>query len=181
MRSTKLLIADHEIILRALHVLDGIAADIEQGKQINNDDIRSLLAFLRDFADGVHHVKEEAIFFPALMQAGMTFQDGPLLVMSHEHARGRALTSAMSEALEHNKKEDFLMYAHRYINLLTEHIEKENQILFDIADRTLADEEDEKVADSFEHFEKNTVGTTTYERLQGVMENLASKYLHAVV
>jgi hemerythrin-like domain-containing protein len=181
MKSTRLLKADHDIILRALHVLREIIAELEQGKEIDNTDVRSLLAFLRDFADGCHHVKEEVIFFPALVEAGLPFGDGPVRVMSYEHERGRTLTSAMSESLDHNKKEDFLIAARRYITLLTEHIEKENKVLFDIADRTLADEEDQKVADAFEEFEKTIVGIPAYERLQSAIESLASKYLHAVV
>src|SRR5207244_3498495 len=124
MKSTKLLMADHESILEALHVLEVIITDTEGGAEWDKDDIRALLGFLRNFGDGSHHVKEEAIFFPALMQAGLTLQDGPIRVMTYEHERGRALTAAMDEALFHNNKKDFLMYAKRYVQLLTEHIEK---------------------------------------------------------
>ena len=49
--------------------------------QAQRDDIRSVLTFLRDFADGCHHVKEEVIFFPALFQAGIAFQ---VRVMTYE-------------------------------------------------------------------------------------------------
>ena len=181
MKSTKLLMADHETILEALHVLEAIAAEIEHGKDMNKEDVRSLLAFLRNFADGSHHVKEEAIFFPALMQAGMNLQDGPLRVMAYEHERGRSLAAAMDEALSRDDKRDFVMYARRYVELLTQHIEKENYVLFDTADQTLTDEEDQKIADAFEHFEQTIVGTGTYERLHGAIETLASKYLGLLV
>jgi hemerythrin-like domain-containing protein len=181
MKSTKLLMADHETILEGLHVLDAISTEIEHGKDVNPEDIRSLLAFLRNFADGSHHVKEEAIFFPALIQAGMTLQDGPLRVMCYEHERGRALTAAMDEALARNDKKDFVMYARRYVQLLTEHIEKENYVLFDVADQNLSDEEDQKIADAFRHFEETIVGVPAYERLHGTIESLAAKYLGALV
>lgn len=180
MKSTKLLIADHEIILQALHVLNELVTENERGKEINNDDIRSLLAFFRDFSDGCHHVKEEAIFFPALMQACRAFRDGPLSVIGYEHKHGRTLTSAMSEALDRNKKEDLMLYAHRYINLMTEHMEKENEVLFDIADQTLSDEEDDKVADDFARFEAAAIGMQKHDRAHDVIASLASKYLRAV-
>ena len=178
MKTTNLLIADHESILEAVHILDAICTEIEHGKKVDYDDIHSLLAFLYHFADGSHHVKEEAIFFPALMQAGMNFQDGPLRVMTYEHERGRALTAAMEDSLSRNNKQDFVMYGRRYIQLLTEHIEKENYVLFPMADETLTDEQDQKIADAFAHFEQTTVGAPTYERLRGALESLASKYLH---
>jgi hemerythrin-like domain-containing protein len=169
--------ADHEIILEALHVLEAINGEIERGKRMDKDDIRSLLTFLRDFADGSHHVKEEAILFPALMQAGMSLQEGPLRAMTYEHERGRALIAAMDEAFGRDDKHDFVMYARRYIELLSDHIEKENYVLFDIADQKLTDDEDQKIADAFEHFEQTIVGITAYLRLQRVIESLAAKYL----
>ena len=181
MKSTKLLMAEHESVLEALHILDAMCAELENGGSMNKDDIGSLVSFLRTFADGSHHVKEEAIFLPALMQAGMTLQDGPLRVMTYEHERGRALTSAMEEAASRNDKKEFLMYGRRYVRLLTEHIEKENYVLFDMADQTLTDEEDQKVAEAFDHFDKTIVGTPTYERVHSILEKLAAKYLGAPV
>jgi hemerythrin-like domain-containing protein len=174
MKSTKLLMADHDIILNAIHVLDTMRTDIDHRKDVDFDDIRSLLTFLREFADGCHHVKEEAMLFPALIQAGLPLQDGPLAVLSHEHESGRALTAAMEEALDRNNKEDFVMYAVRYATLLREHIEKENSVLFDMADRTLTYEEDQNLADAFAQFE------TTHERPHDVIARLASKYLRLV-
>jgi hemerythrin-like domain-containing protein len=126
-------------------------------------------------------VKEEAIFLPALMRAGMTLQEGPLRVMNYEHERGRALTSAMEESAARNNKEDFLLYARRYVQLLTQHIEKENYVLFDMADQTLTDEEDQKVVEAFDHFDQTIVGTAASERVRRILENLASKYLGAAV
>ncbi len=82
---------------------------------------------------------------------------------------------------DHESILEALMYARRYVQLLTEHIEKENYVLFDKADQTLTDEEDQKIADAFDHFDKNIVGTPTYERIHGILEKLASKYLGVAV
>ena len=66
MKSTKLLEADNEIISKALRVLDSMAMEIRRGNEIDADDICSLLSFLRDFADGCHHVKKRSHLFPCL-------------------------------------------------------------------------------------------------------------------
>jgi hemerythrin-like domain-containing protein len=181
MQSTKLLMAEHEIILQALQVLETIAEDAAAKKDVDLDDIRSLLIFFREFADGSHHVKEEAILFPALIQAGMTLHDGPLRVMTHEHERGRALTAAMNQSLRRNQKEEFVRYAKQYIQLIREHIEKENYVLFEMAESLLSDDDDAKVADAMEHFDLTTVGVRAQERVSSSIENLASKYLAATV
>jgi hemerythrin-like domain-containing protein len=181
MNCTKALMADHEIILRALQVLDVMTSEMKRGNDVSKFDIDSLLAFLRDFADGCHHVKEEAIFLPALMQAGMGLQDGPLQVMTYEHERGRALTTAMRDAIERNKKEDFVLYASRYVQLLMEHIEKENDVLFERADQILTEDDDQNIVESFTHFEKTTVGQQAYARQLRIIDTLASKYIGAAV
>ena len=174
MKSTKLLMADHDRILKGLQILRAITLDIEKGAAPNKEDIRSLLEFFRDFADGSHHVKEEAIFFPGLMQAGMSLQDAPLRVMCYEHERGRALVAAMDESLGRDAQHDFLMYARRYIDLLTAHIEKENYVLFEIADQVLSDDDDQKIAGEFKQYEKTLTSTSSHVPVLG---KLAAKYL----
>jgi hemerythrin-like domain-containing protein len=179
MQCTDALIADHKIILRALDVLGTMTGEIKSGRDVTLSDIHSLLVFLREFADGSHHVKEEAILFPALMQAGMGLQDSPLPVMAFEHEHGRALNAAMRDALERNNNADFIMYADRYVRLLTEHIDKESDVLFDKADQILSDEDDEKVLEAFEHFQR-TVGDQDRRLVRG-LETLVSKYVAATL
>ncbi len=181
MKSTKALMADHEIIFKALHVLEAMTTEMKQGKNVDHKDIDGLLRFLREFADGSHHIKEEAIFFPALIQAGLALEEGPLQVMTYEHERSRALAAAMQDSLERNKKDEFILYAGRYIHLLNEHIEKENYVLFDKADQILSFEDDDKLAEAFSHFETTIVSTATLTRLQGLIDALASKYLTTAV
>jgi hemerythrin-like domain-containing protein len=179
-KSMKTLIADHQIILRALLILDEMVSETERGKEINKANIRTLLSFFRDFADGCHHVREEAILFPALMQAGMAFQDGALPVMGAEHERGRALTSTMSRSLDENKIDVFLTSAREYIRLVAAHIDKESSSMFDLAQQALSDEDDDKIADDFEQFEKTTTGMQARERAHKVIERLALKHLQTV-
>lgn len=179
MKSTKQLMADHEIIMRALNVLQAMVHEMEHGKDVNAEDIRSLLSFLREFADGCHHVKEEAILFPALMQAGMSVESGPLRVMLYEHEKVRGLSSAIEDAFERHTREDFIRYSKRYIELLSDHVEKENYVLFDMVERTLTLDGDNNVAEAFDRFETTTVGTQTHARLHRQIEKLVSKYLFA--
>jgi hemerythrin-like domain-containing protein len=177
MKSTTSLKSDHEIILSALHVLDEIASAVETGRVINPHDIRALLTFFREFADGSHHVKEEAILFPALMHADMTFQKGPLQAMNCEHEHGRMLNAAMANAFDEMRNDEFVRNARRYIKLLRDHIEKENCVLFEAADRILDDDEDNRIALDFEHFDKEVFGVRRRNGLVDVADELAAKYL----
>jgi hemerythrin-like domain-containing protein len=175
MKSTQLLTADHEIVLDALQVLKTITSEAREAGTANWDDVLVLLDFLREFADGSHHVKEECIFFPALVQAGMPLRNGRLYVMSTEHRRSRAFAAAMREAASSRRLDKFVAAAERYGCLSAEHIEKEHSILFHKAEQLLGEEDDANVADAFEEFDA-TVGAEGRERLRRNIEMLTSKY-----
>jgi hemerythrin-like domain-containing protein len=60
---------EHKLILRALDVLDNMAAWAEKNGVVDDVDIANILEFLRWFADAHHQAKEETILFPALTRA----------------------------------------------------------------------------------------------------------------
>jgi hemerythrin-like domain-containing protein len=139
MRATQLLREEHEIILRALDVLEALA---KRGVSAN----QSLIDFFTDFADVHHHGKEEEILFPALEDAGFPHDAGPVGIMLHEHTQGRQLTKALRDP------SSFAQAALAYAALLRAHIEKENQVLFPMADNAVEDQR--RVDQAFDDFEQ---------------------------
>jgi len=83
------LMAEHELIVEVLDALDGYASNVERGTEVEPSDLAELVRFLREFADGCHHAKEEGILFAAMEQAGFPREMGPLAVMLAEHEQGR--------------------------------------------------------------------------------------------
>jgi hemerythrin-like domain-containing protein len=51
-----------------------------------------------------------------------------------------------------------------YVNLLRQHIAKENNALFPMADQVIADTEQDKLYDAFEHIEATCTGPSEHER-----------------
>jgi len=139
MKATQLLMEEHQIILRALDVLEAFA---NRGQPPPP----ALLEFFTDFADVHHHGKEEEILFPALVEAGFPRDAGPVGVMLHEHTQGRRLIAALSDPAQ------FSDAALAYSAMLRAHIEKENQILFPMADRAVEDQR--RVDQAFDDFER---------------------------
>ena len=74
MKCTDLLIQEHKTILRALEVLDQMAARIEQDQPVDAADVETLLRFLHKFADELHQGKEESALFPELMRTSAASQ-----------------------------------------------------------------------------------------------------------
>ncbi|HCW93379.1 MAG TPA: hemerythrin, partial [Flexistipes sinusarabici] len=133
MKSTEQLKNEHEGIKIMLEVLECIAEYIEKGKvnKLEEDDIRNIVTFFREFADKCHHTKEERELFPTLEKMGIQKEGGPIGVMLDEHELGRNHIRAMLESLDDLAEseiaaEKFADNAYAYVELLRQHIDKEN-------------------------------------------------------
>ena len=133
MTPTDVLREEHRVILRALDLLEAAARSLTAGTVLPEVWWLEIIAWLRGFADRNHHAKEETSLFPAMVKAGVPSMGGPIGVMLEEHERGRALIRAM-EAAEPAAR---AAGARAYVPLLREHIDKENGVLFPLADAVL--------------------------------------------
>jgi len=154
MKCTDLLIQDHKIIWRCLDVLEHMACRIDKEEYVDHEDVETLLRFLRTFADDHHQTKEESALFPELMRTSSA-QEGPLRQMLFEHEQERSLVEALEEALHTKKGMDFVHFSGRFVDLIRNHIRKEDKILFAIVERSLSPQQDEKVAAEFGKFQFN--------------------------
>lgn len=183
MYATQDLRNEHNGIKVALAVLDRLAGDFEAGTKVEIGDAEELVDFLKTFVDRCHHGKEEDLLFPALEQVGIPRDGGPIGVMLAEHACGREYVRYMSDALpglrmgHPHAATDFTAAARGYVRLLIEHIEKENNVLFVMAEQQLASEEHENLAQGFERIELERIGPGVHERYHAMLDRLRDKYL----
>jgi len=175
---------EHEAVKITLRILDSICSEAENnGEMSNPDHVGQLIDFFKTFVDKCHHGKEEELLFPALEGVGVSREGGPIGVMLEEHRQGRDLVAKMNAALaqhsEGNREavSDLLQHARAYIVLLTQHIDKENNVLFPMADRHLSREKQAELWDGFETIEKEKIGAGKHEAFHRMIESLESIYL----
>jgi hemerythrin-like domain-containing protein len=131
--------------------------------------------FFRNFADGCHHSKEEQELFPTLVGHGIPEDGGPIGVMLAEHASGRRFLRGMAAAAERYAKGDagaktpLVTNALGYIDLLRAHIDKENHILFAMADQVLSTSEQARLYSAFDRIEKEHIGPGVHERYHAMI------------
>jgi hemerythrin-like domain-containing protein len=185
MRATDVLRKEHDAILKMLDAAEELAARLERKHPVAPEQLDRLLEFFRLFADQCHHGKEEELLFPLLEKKGMPRQGGPIGVMLYEHDHGRALIAEMREsaqALAAGHAEAGARWAHaarRYVALLREHIYKENEILFRMAEQMLSEAEQADLVRQFEHVEVEKMGAGTHERLHCLMDELTAELFGA--
>jgi hemerythrin-like domain-containing protein len=79
--------------------------------------------------------------------------EGPVRQMLHEHDRERSLVEGIEDALFTKKGADFIQLSCRLIELLRDHIRKEDNILFEIVERSLSPQQDDIVVAQLNRFE----------------------------
>jgi hemerythrin-like domain-containing protein len=105
----------------------------------------------------MHHAKEENILFPKMAEKGFSPDQGPVAVMLHEHVDGRNFIRAVSDSLQLYINGDTSVLPEisqnilGYVFLLRNHISKENNILFKMADKVLSGSEQEKLLNEFDN------------------------------
>ncbi|MBI5362757.1 MAG: hemerythrin domain-containing protein [Planctomycetes bacterium] len=180
MKPTEILSNEHRVIERALDVLDAIAKRACERNAIDLDASAKVLRVLRTFADECHHGKEENQLFPRIEQRGMPRHVGPMAVMLHEHELGRAAIRAMGNAVEAAKKNDasapaaFAKHATEYTTLLREHIAKEDQILFPMAESMLTDADRADLLRQFANVEAKDIGAGVHEEMLALVDELCA-------
>jgi hemerythrin-like domain-containing protein len=171
------LLHEHDAILFALGILDDMVQRVSSGQPSSTDDIAAFLGFLKEFADKCHHGKEEGFLFPALTAAGIPEQGGPVGVMLHEHAQGREAIAQMEASLHPTLDlARFTSAARGYADLLRAHIDKENTILFPMAEKALLSQQLDELFEKFEGHEENVIGAGRHEELHGLLKGLRQKY-----
>lgn len=174
---TDVLRHEHEAIVLALRILAEIDRHAIAHDPVHQEDLAALVDFLAEFADTCHHGKEETLLFHQLQQADAV-QAGPVLErLRLEHAQGRHWIARMRRCLQPPfRPEAFHDAARAYTRLLLEHIEKENTVLFPMAERLLDTEALTGLSRAFERFEVRVMGRERHEALHQLLTRLQTRY-----
>jgi hemerythrin-like domain-containing protein len=177
-KATEMLSDEHRVIERVLAVVEKLTQTPVESAIEN---WKKALDFFRCFADQCHHFKEEQVLFPAMEEHGIPRDGGPIGTMLVEHEEGRGHVRSMLAALvlvetkNEAAKEALLNSARSYIRLLREHIEKEDEVLFRIADDVISPDEQKQLLRSFEEHEAKEIGEGVHEKYLKMVEELEAK------
>jgi len=181
--STQSLRKDHKLIEKVLQALDTTIKLLKDGKKIPEQILLPTLDFTQNFTDVCHHGKEEEALFPALEKAGMPTNMGPIHMMIIEHKRTKEIAEhigiASKKYLENGNSDYLIEVLELYIQHVTEHLWKENNRLFMMADARLnhaVKDIDEKM-NIIEEKKLDELGKTRshYESLVDELEKNVSK------
>ncbi len=183
MKPTEILKQEHRTIERMLNILENAVGQLEKGEKVSPEIFNNAVNFIKNFADRCHHGKEEEILFPAMEAKGFSKQMGPVAVMLYEHDLGRKHIQAMTEALtkynggDSSSEKILINNARSFISLLRQHIQKEDNILFVMADQHFSEIEQEQLLQKFEEVELKIDACVQKKHHISTLESLEKEFL----
>lgn len=159
---TRVLSDEHQLILRMITLVENNTALMEQGRFRNWQFFLDAVDFIRNYADRFHHAKEEDVLFVELIENGMPEKNSPIEAMHLEHEQGRAFVRALEEAAqkamagEAGQIPRIAENARSYAALLRGHIDKEDKILYPLAERVLPEAVRDRMRQAYAKAEAQT-------------------------
>ena len=155
----KKLVDEHILIKRWIalipEVVKNLDVESEKGRRLILDGID----MIRSYADKFHHAKEEDILFKYFDE-----NSDILKVMHEDHTHARSLVKEMLDALEKRDQKTIAKNLMAYRELLTEHIRKEDEILYPWMDNQLSTHQVGELFSKFDEADQQiSVSTDKYE------------------
>ena len=182
MNGIDLLINEHKYVSRMLVVIRKVCFNLMENNEINYEDFEKIISFVRNFADGHHHQKEEIFLFNKMVEhLGDTGKNVITHGMLVEHDLGRSYIRNLIEGLDRYKNEDteakldIIANAVSYATLLENHIQKEDNVIFNFAKRSLNKDLLEVIDKECIEYEENNKNVVN-ENLD-ILKYLEEKYI----
>jgi hemerythrin-like domain-containing protein len=165
----KKLVDEHILIKRWIalipEVIKNLDVESEKGRRLILDGID----MIRSYADKFHHAKEEDILFKYFDE-----NSDILKVMHEDHTHARSLVKEILDALEKRDQKTIAENLMAYRELLTEHIRKEDEILYPWMDNQLSTHQVGELFSKFDEADQQIgVSPVKYKEL---IEQLEKKF-----
>jgi hemerythrin-like domain-containing protein len=180
----ELLMQEHRLIERALDAMEGWITTLGPGSESDDKaELARFVSFIRGFADAYHHGKEENILFVVMVEHGFPREVGPIPVMLREHDLGRSLVSVLDGLAKQpatwseQDRNTLARTVREFSTLLRQHIQKEDQILYPMADTRLPEPVKEEMFRRFQVFEEQQTSSGEQQRLRALGDALIEAHI----
>jgi hemerythrin-like domain-containing protein len=170
---------EHEGITLMLRILGKVCAKIEAKEKIDLGHLEKISQFFNIFVDQCHHGKEEDLLFPAIIP----MEQKLIGFLLREHSQGRGYVRAMGQELTQMKKfegltrVEYAANAQKCMALMTQHIQKEDNVLFPMFDGLLGKKKQMELVAGFEDLERKKIGVGVHEEFHKLLHELKEIYL----
>ena len=169
------LMIEHRLIERCVRQLVALVETIDREQRLDPARAEACIEFIRVYADGCHHGKEEDILFRELARKPLPAALSAMMEeLLDDHVHGRQVTGRLAEAVRRyaGGSQDALGDARRELAELAafypRHIEKEDRQFFKPCMTYLSPEERDAMLAEFQEFDRSLI----HERYRLAVEKL---------
>ncbi|MGH9444558.1 MAG: hemerythrin domain-containing protein [Terriglobia bacterium] len=176
--ATRILRSEHEALRKMLEFTETVTDRMSRGENVHPELLGRVLEFFRVFMEGRLLTKEEDFLLPALERRGLSRHGGPIALMLIDHKRGRRLVRQMAEAsaaYEDGSREAGKRWggvASDFVDLMRDHLNEEEAVLFMTADSFLLPAEQAELAARFERLEVAKAASARHRLIHSMPEEL---------
>lgn len=181
MTLTENLKSEHKDIIELLGIMNKIANNIESERVFYTSDVEDIIKFLNFFIDKSHHSKED-IFYQELSLSEISEDNVSISVMLYEHVLARKYLNDIKSCVENCKVGN--SFSHEllaeslinYVKLTKNHINKEENIIFPIAEKVFPIDKQKKLLVKFAEIEKKIEGDGFQDHYHKLLKRLKNNY-----
>ncbi|MBF0315326.1 MAG: hemerythrin domain-containing protein [Oligoflexia bacterium] len=181
MNVTQRLKDEHQLILKYVALLDRYLRAMRSNAAKRTSlapKLYQFISFIQEFADKYHHAKEENILFQYMERPHVLAHCNPLPQMLYEHDNGRTYVQEMIAALEKNEIESAITSAYGWLHLLSDHIHKEDNILYPMGEEGLNEEDKQEILKDYAQAEEKHRGAELEAKYRALLSDLERELEH---
>lgn len=168
----QILSEEHQTILKVIDVVLNECSELENGKTPEIEFFQKTVDFIKNYADKFHHAKEEDILFKAMLENVENLHCNPIPVMLHEHDAGRQFVKGIEHGILEKNSEKLIENARGYCMLLQNHIYKEDNVLYPMAEDALTNEQKDLVNQKYYEVELKLKSEMDFDALKITLNQL---------
>jgi len=182
MKPTEELIYEHKAITSMLSVMNTISNNIKEKKVFYTNDVEKIIDFLSIYVEKCHRNKEENVFYPTLLLS--KYPPEGVGEMINEHKLAKGCLNEIACCVENFKLgstfsgEMIADCMANYVQLIEDHIQKEENDYFPLANKVLSKDAQTEISKQFKLINDEFVGQDIQTRYDELLKSLESKYLH---
>jgi len=181
MKPTEDLMYEHRSIKLMLKIMSLISKSIKSKNVFYTNDVERIVDFLNVYVDKCHQTKEEKYFYPALLiyKNQDQFDTTELL---NEHTIGKGYLKEISCCVENCKIgstfscERIADCMTNFVDLLQNHIQKEENVYFPLADKLLSEQKQIEISGQFQTVENEFLNIVNHKRFVELLNEMTCKY-----
>jgi len=182
MSAIEKLFEEHRLIEKVIDAMESFTANVRIDCEHGRCELMRIVTFFREYADLIHHEKEEELLMPALTEAGVRWDEGIMSQIRKDHEFERYLIQTLRHAalqLGEWSEDDCRRISEislRFVKYMRGHIAREDEQVLPLVRTRLTGPVRDRLEEKMGRFDQKRESSGEVRLLLELGEDLAARY-----